>query len=457
MYPALGNGMVPTDAEGRYFPQAEELSKSFGMFFSITGPFYSAFLLLFQKLSGNMIVGPVITQHILGIMAALLVFFYFRKVNLSLAFIVTVFVYSSVLVLWNEHSILREALAGFFLVLWVVVLFLAVRETKYLRFVFGLLTAFIGIILVFIRIEFLVLFFLMPLVLVVGRKMQHQDFSFKDKPFLRWTGGYACLLVVFIGVYLVVPGQLQVKQNYGNLFSIAWHALQPEVFYYDNSRYPELLEAYQKVLESEEGYLQIDEAHHTVFKMQPFNDATIEYLSVHPEISLSWTQMMDRMYIDMMTHNTVAYLKSYATNVQNHLLGEGENIRFTGVFNKVLDTRTSGVPIVNSMLKGLTVGLDWLYDALQSLAFLWLFVVALLFAGFRRKKLPAEVVTALIVSVVHILVLAFLSNAAHRFRSAIDPFLYFAQIYLIYIFLRAVFTRPVARVLARLPSNRHDV
>ena len=82
VYPMFGRGMTSADADLRYFPQARELSESLTNFFNQNGPLYSLFLLFFEKINVDPIAGPVAVQHLLGIITALLAFWYFRKIGL---------------------------------------------------------------------------------------------------------------------------------------------------------------------------------------------------------------------------------------------------------------------------------------------------------------------------------------------------------------------------------------
>ncbi len=61
----------------------------------------------------------------------------------------------------------------------------------------------------------------------------------------------------------------------------------------------------------------------------------------------------------------------------------------------------------------------------------------------KWKTLPAEAIIAFLVSAIHILTLAFVSNPIHRFRYPLDPFIYFTQIYLIVILLKTIFSKAI--------------
>ena len=483
VYPALGAGLVGSDAQLRYLPQAEELSKSWAHFFTQTGPLYSAFLMFFGKITHDMVTGPVIVQHLLGIVTALLVFFYFRKVSLALALIVTTFLYASILAVYLEHWIMREAMASFFLVMLVVLLSLAARDTKYLKFIYGFWAGLTGVILIFIRIEFITLVILIPLILYIVKKRENHDFKLWDKALIKWTGGYVCLALVICGfvgsMFVIAPGQLQIGTDYGSYFKVAYYSLEPDVFYYNNSHYPDLLERYQTVLKNGSG--RVGESMSAIYA------TTEEYLSEHNELKFTSNEMLDKMYIDMMTRNTPVYLKSLALNLGNQLLGRGEaeyltetNIKITslhivennGVVNGVdmgggqtTETdKTGGFWrfLLNLASQVYSVAMALVYKVLLSSVFAWLLLPSLVFMFIKWKTLPAPVIIAFLISAIPILTLAFLANPIHRFRYPIDPFLYFIQIYLILLLLNTMFSRPIRLIRARfhpakLADNLHDV
>lgn len=447
-YFLLGSGIIGTDAQSRYFPQTVRLSENISVFFQQTGPAYSLFLLFFKKLNIDIVSGPVLVQHVLGIITALLVFRYFKKINLPLAFFVTLFAYFSWIALWLEHTILREALASFLMVVLVILVSRASKELKYFQFNFALLAGLMGIALVFVRIEFAVLFVLMPLILFAARKREFPDFKLRDKIFLRWSFGYFCPLIVVLLVYLALPRPVLVNASYGTYdsrFGIAYFTLIPEAFYYENSSYPELQKKYQNILEESGKNKSGEEINpEKRERMGKFYAATAEYLSLRPEINLSPLEIMDQIYLEIMKKNTLIYLKSFGLNLKNHLLGIAElnTLKHQGVAASV-DTQTSGnkitqIPFLNSLL--------WAYNAgliLFSSIVFWLFWPSLAFLLVKWKSLPGEVIISFFIVLIHIPVLAFLADPAHRFRYPIDPFLYFLQFYLIWIFLGFLFAKYV--------------
>ena len=137
LYFVLGRGLVGTDGQVRYIPQAQQLAQSFSHFFTQGRlPLYSTMLMVFGQITHDYVTGPVIIQHLLGLITALLVFFYFRKINLPLAIAVSLIVYAGLFSLFMEHYLLREALAAFLMVSLVFLLTMAAKDKKYMKFLF---------------------------------------------------------------------------------------------------------------------------------------------------------------------------------------------------------------------------------------------------------------------------------------------------------------------------------
>ncbi|MDO8435956.1 MAG: hypothetical protein Q7S82_01025 [bacterium] len=501
LYPIFGVGIVGTDAEATYLPQVDELSQSLGSIFSQIGPAYSLFLLFFKKITNDVVAGPVFIQHIIGVITGVLVFYYFKRVNLFLAAFITIFVYSGWLALWSEHTILRESLAAFFLVSLILISSLAIREEKYFKLPYAFLAGFTGLILVFFRIEFIILVFLMPLIILVAKKKERPDFKIVDEalsssspfanarvadegvassspfanarvadegvasssPFanarvfdgsyLKWSLGYFIPLLIVLAVY----GGILPKQNnetkYGSWFgiaylSVAYNGFMPKIFYYENSRYPELLKGYQESLREADKFTTENKREKVSRSISALRAVTENYLFEHSEINLSVNQLMDRVYLEIMTKNTLVYLESFVINLKNHLLGiselntvlskdsqitllkvhlsgnepsDAKDLRPVSIFDKAFRIYIEGMIIFSKIL-------------------FWLFLVSLPFLFFRWKTLPIEIIISFLVVAIHISVLAIIADPAHRFRYAIDPFLYFFQLYLILIFFRWVFS-----------------
>ena len=474
LYPIFGAGIVGTDAEMRYLPQVDEFSQSLGSFFSQIGPAYSLFLLFFKKITNNMVASSVLIQHIIGVITGVLVFYYFKRVNLFLAAFVTVFVYSGWLALWVEHTILRESLTAFFFVLLVLIFSLAIKEEKYFKLPYAFLAGFLGLILVFFRIEFIFLVIFFPLVFFFAKKGK----PLNDKKFLEWSLGYFLpLFVVFLVFGAIIlknqegeesklsssPFAIAREQNefqYGSLFgisyySLAYHDFLPRIFYYENSRYPGLLEKYQSALEIHKEELNnltsIDRREKVGRILNIVFKSTEDYLFEHPEINLSANQLMDRVYLEIIKRNTLIFLQGLAVNFKSHLVGMAELHTVSAKDSQLtlLKIHLSGkeppsikdsepVSMLDKVFRVYIVAM-----IIFSKILFWLFLISLPILFFKWKITPSEVIVSLFVVFLHLSVLAILADPSHRFRYAIDPFLYFLQFYLIWYFLKTISSKTI--------------
>jgi len=467
LYPIFGTGIVGTDAEMRYLPQVDELSRSISSFFSQTGAAYSLFLLFFKKINNNMVASSVFAQHVIGIITGVLVFWYFKKVNLFLAVFVTVFVYAGWLSLWLEHTILRESLTAFLFVLLVIIFSLAIKEEKYFKLPYAFLAGLIGLILVFLRIEFIFLVIFFPLVFFLTKKEKLLNFKFWDKSFLKWCLGYfSPLFVVFlIWGAVIFKNKEQDTFQYGSLFGISYYSMAyndflPRIFYYENSRYIGLLEKYQLALEAHKDELNsltlIDRRERTRRALAIVSKSTEEYISEHPEINLSVNQLMDRVYIEIIKKNTLIYLQGMVVNFKSHLVGMAElntvsikdsqisslKVHLSGIEPSVVED-SKQASLLDKAFRVYITGM-----IIFSKVLFWLFLISLPILFFKWKVMPPEIIVSSFVVFLHLSVLAIFADPSQRFRYPIDPFLYFLQLYLILYFLK-VFSQKTLKLFVR--------
>jgi len=453
LYFIFGSGIVGTDAEVRYLPQVNELLESFDNFFSQVGPAYSLFLLFFKKIGVNLIAGSVLIQHIIGIITGLLIFFYFKKVNLFLAAFVTIFVYSGWLSLWVEHTILRESLTAFFFVLLVLIFTLAVKEEKYFKISYAFLAGLIGLVLIFFRIEFVFLVVFFPLIFFFIKKEKPLSFKFWDKRFLNWSLGYFLPLftVFLISSTFIFKDQKQDEFQYGSLFGIsyytlAYHDFLPKILYYENSRYPALLKKYQLAFEDQQEELNdlalTDRREKSGRMLGILLESTEDFLFEHPEIDLSANQLINRTYFEIVRKNPLVYLQAIAINFKSHLMGMSE-IRTVLVKSSQISLlkvhlsgkEPSGVKDLEPVSMFDRVFRIYVESMIIfSKILFWLFLISLPVLFLKWKTMPPEIIVSLFVVFLHLFVLTIFADPSHRFRYAIDPFLYFLQLYLISCF-----------------------
>ncbi len=141
----------------------------------------------------------------------------------------------------------------------------------------------------------------------------------------------------------------------------------------------------------------------------------------------------------MMIKNTPVYLKSFVINLKNQLFGIAElnTLVHKNKITEMSDNKIAEGSFLYTIFRDYNIGMVFLH-----LALFWLFLPSLVFLAIKWRTLPIEIIIAFFVSLIHIFVLAFFSNPAHRFRYPIDPFLYFLQLYLILILLKTVFLKP---------------
>jgi len=405
-------GIARTDAIDRYFPQVEKLKESFSSFFTLTGPAYSAILYFFKNVFNDMITRPVILQHIAGILSGLLVFYFFKRTNKWLAFATSILVYSSQRSAMIEHYILRDSLSAFFLIL-LVVIFFTQRKRIFINnwpILSGILAGITGVLLVFMRIEFIVLIFVLPFGHIIKRNFfDKQRLNFGDT---KYMVSYFLPLLMVLMIYATVKDKYAFQQYTGTTFNIAYHSLDPSVFNYDGSNHPELLKSYQKILRENGNVSQ---------SMSQFYDATKEYLSRHKEIHLTFLQLMDQVFFEMVFKNPIGYFKSYIVNLSKMMIGN-EDLESMG-------------PVPNSYffmksIYGILSFPTYLFDQeTVNRIIVCFFIVGIPFLLLTRKQYDFVVFISVFITVLQILLLAFIANPVARFRYPIDPFLYFSALY----------------------------
>lgn len=422
IYLVQGFGSYGTDAESRYFPQATVLLSSWTTFFSQTGPGYSAILALFQLVTDSIVVGPVIAQHLAGVITATLIFFIFARINIFLSFLLCLLVFCSQLSVALEHVVLRESLASLFLALTV---FFSLNGRNELSrsvttYIYFFLAGLSGLLLCLIRIEFVFVVGAIPLfVLIHWFVCSHDDNINRGiiitKSLLIYLIPFALILVIFFS-----NGKFRFSQYSGTKFNVAYHSLNSDVFYYDNSMYPDLLVSYQEILKK----------NGTVTKsMASFYKTTDEYLQKHPELKMSRFELMDNIFLEILTKNSLKYLHSYFMNFVNQALGKDEQM---GLVQKW----PTGSHAINGMVWIFTFPTFYINQGIVNMVVLVISAIAFPYflINFKRfYKLPIEISLSIVIVITHLIVLGFVANPAARFRYPIDPFYYAVPIYASYL------------------------
>lgn len=433
------------DSTARYFPQVEQLDGSLKNYFGQTGPGYSLFLLIFKKLTGDIIKGPVMFQHIMGVASAVMLFFYLRRINLFLAFIIPIMVFCGPRGLGLEHSILRESLCSLFFILFIILASQAFKENNFKNISFnnGFLVGLVGFVLCSIRMEFIVVFMLLPFIILIVAILKIKLEKILARANIRYICGYFLPIIVVGLIYVIVPNCPKLTKASDALFGVAYFNLQPEVYYYENSSYPELLKAYQENIElvqKQTGARCTSE--HSVCSMYSLMAAHYEssdkYLAEHPEIKLSRYQLLDRIHIEMMCKNPIAYVKSFFINLKNILLTKcypDENILIIPSFssnNKFIDS-ICFLFMLPDRLNPVIIN--------KSLYYLSFLSFPIFLFGFR-KIAPESMFMFIIVILQLVIIYAWLGFPTPRCsRYNIESFIYFVQMYPLALLVQSICKR----------------
>jgi hypothetical protein len=425
IYLNQGPGIVSTDAKYRYFPQAEKQAKSLKYFLTGTNPAYSTLLLLFKKTTDDMVVGPVILQHICGVVAALVLFVLLKRVNICLAFLVSLLTFSSERSIVFEHAILTDSLFCFLLVVQTFLLVGLSRRSGFVQnsLVKGLAAGTVSWLMLFFRIESIVLLFLFPFFLFFVFRPLRSAWEHKKGDFMKFASGYFLPFFFVFATNQIVREEFQFRQYTGAFFNAAYYYLTPDMFFYESSEHPELLASYKRIIEKEGTVRNA---------MGAFYSATGEYLKKHPEIEISWVRLMDHMFLEMILENPLDFILCYLRNLRNHILALENLYHFLET-----EPQTTGIKLVDMGLRFFSWPTFSIDQTLLNKVSFWAYVILLPFAFLNWHRLPEELKIASLVTIVHFLVLAGSVVALSRYRYPLEPFMYSVIIYVPFILPQA--------------------
>jgi len=383
-------------------------------------------------------------QHVLGVITALLIFAFYKRINGCLAFVISMMVFSNAAAVGLEHYVLRDSIVAFLQTLLIFLMFTTGKSR--LPGMQGAIAGVISIVIVLIRIEMIVLVLLLPLLWFLLNRYHNPssgDNAF-GKRFVRYAGGYGlpfAIVLALIGFMRYTQNdEYHFSQYSGCYFNVAYHGLDPAVFYYQGSRYPELLESYQKTLEDQK----------TVTKsMGLFYEATQKYLAKHSEIEMNFLQLMDNIFVEMVIKNFSAYLKSYYVNLKNQALGNNG----LGISVKPKPYPT-GNKYIDRLFWVATYPAFYPSKAMVNKILFTLFVITFPFILFNFRRLPNQIVVAVFVTLVVLTVLSGVASATYRFRYPIEAFMFSVPLYALYVFVRTavlkitkIFQRPIKEII----------
>ena len=429
---------VSIDATSRYFPQAEKLGESLKNFYQQTGPAYSLLILIFKKLFGNPVKSIVIFQHVIGVVSALMLFNYFRRISLFVAFIIPVLVFCGPRVLSLEHSIFRESITSFLFILFFIIgsRFMNNKQLEEKAFLYGLLTGLILFTLVLFRMEYVIIYLLFPVVLMLIISIKRLQ-KIKGKNGVLWLTGYALPVLLAFVVWASITNRPVIKNTYGGTFNIAYYMLQPDVYYYEGSKYPELIKAYQDDLSA----VKQKTGEECIYNQSPaamcelmgaHYESTNRYLSNHPEIKLNMLGMMDTVFVEMALKNKFAYFKSVLVNFKYLLLSECVESQDNALILPAIKTKYI---IADKIFYFLTIPNRINPKTVNKYLFIFFFA-AFPIVAFKYRIMPAEVLLILFVMTIQLVLYSFIATPTPRFRSPMDPFIYFIQLCPLWLLLR---------------------
>ena len=449
-----GYGSVISDARIRYIPQAKEQLEFPLSFFSHTGGAYSSFLAVIYRFTGNIVEAPILVQHILGVLAGLLIFDLFKKQNIFLAFLISMAAFCRDDALYLEHTLLRESTASFLLVLLIYLMFRNPLEKKAVNILHsGLLHGVIGCILILTRIEFVPLLIFLPFLscYIFDRPKPFIEklISVNYKKYFVGFFSPVILLIILSGVLYSAP-----NEERGGRFCLSFYMLTKKAFYYENPIYPELLREYRRILEDDVPKLRTREE--IVKKAEQYGlgglsgvipDAIIafrnemhdrrqmqrimggiysaneKFLVKNPQIKKNKLEIIDDVFLDILVKNSSGFFASYMNNLFHVTLGfiedhplEFKNKHTGNIFTDVV-VFLGSVPhylfnfvIVNPLI-------------------MMLLFISLPILLYNIKKQSPEIIVSIVVTVVHIPLLAIIAFPASRYKYPIDPFVYSVAIF----------------------------
>ena len=410
IYFAYGNlGVLAPDTTLRYIPQIETLRQSWLSFFSLTGPLYTLFLSLMDYFFGNVVVPTALIQHLLGIVAAFLVFRLLKRIHMDLAFVTVILVFCSPRAAIFEHLIIREAPMMLLLTCYISVLcaIVSIRPVEApslkptsLFFLWG----FLGVLCLLLRIEYLPVIVLAPMLLF---------FVLRGWPVVRKS---FFILIYFLPIFAaftmtqITKARFPPNQYSNCAFCIAYYSLQNDVFSYppEESAHPSLVMAFQQIMSS---CGKMDIACET-----RIIESAENYLREHPSLKSSGSRnILDDMYLEMMRKNTLVYLKSYGINFLRQLQGNQElppskNSQWWKDLLRILFPQV----IINNVI-----------------SVLFLCAVPLLLFD-RTSRSPNAALILLFIVVTQLAVVSFVANPVARFRYPLDPYIYFFALQFLY-------------------------
>ncbi len=302
--------------------------------------FYSAWLAVNHILFGNIvgslgeykafgytiivdhIIAPIVLQNIIGILSALICFSIFSKINLKLAYVVTLLSFLNPTALAVDNTILRESLTLFFLLSAFAVFIKAVRRGSALLCV---LSGVLFIVVYQFRPETILIYALLCGVLFLHNLFREQKI---------WKAVFLFFLPLILIIFFAsnnLSYKYAVNINKGR-FGIAMHGLKSKCYFYDSPTFPEFIKNMQKRLThlEKERFAPCDAPCSTWqlvwFATDEEKARYNQWVSDEEPGKFVKIESDDQIFLDIARYNTFCYLQSVLMNVGYNLIHNVENI-----------------------------------------------------------------------------------------------------------------------------------
>lgn len=304
-------------------------------FFDRKGPVYTTWLALnhltFGEIMGsqesdlyfgatvflNDIVPPIILQNIIGVFSALICFHIFSRINIRLAYAVTLLAFMNPVTLALENAILRESLALFFILSGFVVFLKAIEQRKN---IYGFLSGALFVLAYLTRPELIIIYILLCLVLFIYALFQRQRI---------WKTAILFYLPLIITMLFAMYSLSHeyAEQRYGGRFFTAMYGLKSKCWFYESKTFPELIRNIQKKAMKckEERYAPCDAPLTTTSLIRIGILEEIEKYTQTNGLQNSKEEVLDQIFIDVVKNNPSCYIQSVLTNMAYILIHNVEN------------------------------------------------------------------------------------------------------------------------------------
>lgn len=266
----------------------------------------------------NDIVPTIFFQNVIGILTALICFSIFSRINVQLAYIVTLLTFLNPTTLAIENSILRESLVLFF-ILSGFALFL--KAAQYEKSIYGIVSGVLFFLACQTRAELIITYILLCLVLFIYTLFRKQRV---------WkTAILFCLPMVLCILFASYTKHYRdAQRSYGGCFGLALFGLKAKCYFYESPAFPELIKNIQKraIQCEKERCAPCEGPATTIFVFRSYLDEEIDKYLPSSNLQISRAEIFDQIFLDIVKHNTLCYIQSTLANIGYNLIHNVQNI-----------------------------------------------------------------------------------------------------------------------------------